>query len=86
MAQARRSYEHESNQAAGGGRARVAALVALGAIAARAQGHMGHAQTAEMPSDLHYFDMTIMHHEQSVEMARLAQEKGTDPRVKAVAR
>lgn len=73
-----------------------AALVALSVVSA-AQGHTGHAgqqQTghaghgpaAEMPYDLHYIDMTIMHHEQGVEMARLAEEKGADARVKAFAR
>ncbi|HEU4597547.1 MAG TPA: hypothetical protein VFS10_20640, partial [Pyrinomonadaceae bacterium] len=69
-----------------------AALVAFGVVAAAAQdhtghagqagqqqtGHTGHGQMADMPYDLHYIDMTIMHHEQGVEMARLAQQKGTD--------
>ena len=49
-------------------------------------GHTGHGQTAGMPYDLHYIDMTIMHHEQGVEMARLAQQKGADARVKAFAK
>ena len=49
-------------------------------------GHTGHGQTPAMPYDLHYIDMTIMHHEQGVEMARLAQEKGTDARLKAFAK
>lgn len=78
----------------------VAALVALGVVSAAAQdhtghvgqagqqqsGHTGHGQAAGMPYDLHYIDMTIMHHEQGVEMARLAQEKGADARVKAFAK
>jgi uncharacterized protein (DUF305 family) len=77
-----------------------AALVALGVVAAAAQdhtghtgqtgqqqsGHTGHGKAAGMPYDLHYIDMTIMHHEQGVEMARLAQQKGTDARVKAFAK
>jgi uncharacterized protein (DUF305 family) len=49
-------------------------------------GHTGHGQMANMPYDLHYIDMTIMHHEQGVELARLAQEKGADARVKAFAK
>jgi uncharacterized protein (DUF305 family) len=49
-------------------------------------GHTGHGQMADMPFDLHYIDMTIMHHEQGVEMARLAQEKGQNARVKAFAK
>jgi uncharacterized protein (DUF305 family) len=78
----------------------VAALVAVGVVAAAAQdhtghagqaggqqaGHAGHGQMADMPYDLHFIDMTIMHHEQGVEMARLAQEKGADARVKAFAK
>ena len=78
-----------------------AALVALGVVTASAQdhtghagqtgqqqqaGHTGHGQAAGMPYDLHYIDMTIMHHEQGVEMARLAQQKGADARVKAFAK
>ncbi len=48
--------------------------------------HTGHGQTADMPFDLHFIDMMIMHHEQGIEMARLAQEKGADARVKAFAK
>ena len=82
------------------GAALVVALVALSVVTAAAQGHTGHAgqtgqqqpghtghgQAADMPYDLHYIDMTIMHHEQGVEMARLAEEKGADARVKAFAK
>ena len=74
-----------------------AALAALTVAPAAAQdhsghtgqqqaGHTGHGQTAGMPYDLHYIDMTIMHHEQGVEMARLAQQRGADARVKAFAK
>ena len=62
------------------------AFVALSVATAAAQEHTGHGQMADMPYDMHYIDMTIMHHEQGVEMARLAQEKGTDARVKAFAK
>ena len=72
-------------------------LAAGFAAAARAQGHTGHTgqqqqtghtghgQMSDMPFDLHYIDMTIMHHQQGIEMARLAEEKGQSARVKAFA-
>lgn len=77
-----------------------AVLFAVGVVPAAAQdhsghtgqagqqqtGHTGHGQAADMPYDLHYIDMTIMHHEQGVEMSRLAQQKGADARVKALAK
>ena len=47
--------------------------------------HTGHTQSGDMPYDLHYIDMTMMHHEQGVEMARLAEGKSQDARVKAFA-
>lgn len=49
-------------------------------------GHAGQAQSGDMPSDLHYIDMMVMHHEQGVEMARLAEEKGQNAAVKAFAK
>jgi uncharacterized protein (DUF305 family) len=67
------------------------ALAAGASAAAVAQDHTGHTghqgqgQTGQMPYDLHYIDMTLMHHEQGVEMARLAQEKGQSAKVKAFA-
>ena len=48
--------------------------------------HSGHMRSGDMPYDLHYIDMTIMHHEQGVEMARLAEGKGADARVRAFAK
>jgi uncharacterized protein (DUF305 family) len=75
----------------------VVALLALSVVTAVAQdhtghtgqkptSHTGHGQMSDMPYDLHYIDMTIMHHEQGVEMSRLAQQKGTDARVKTFAK
>lgn len=78
----------------------VAAVIALGVVNAAAQGHTGHTgqtgqqqtghtghgQMANMPFDLHYIDMTIMHHQQGIEMARLAEQKGQNARVKAFAK
>jgi len=49
-------------------------------------GHAGQAQSGDMPYDLHFIDMMVMHHEQGVEMARLAEEKGQSAAVKAFAR
>lgn len=48
-------------------------------------GHTGHAQTGDMPYDLHYIDMMMMHHEMGLDMARMAEEKSQDARVKAFA-
>ena len=42
-------------------------------------------QTGDMPYDLHFIDMTIMHHQDGVEMAQLAQTKATTAKVKAFA-
>jgi uncharacterized protein (DUF305 family) len=79
----------------------VAAVIALGVVNAAAQGHTGHTgqtgqqqqtghtghgQMGAMPYDLHYIDMTIMHHQQGIEMARLAEQKGQNARVKAFAK
>ena len=78
-----------------------AALIALTAVTAAAQAHTGHTgqtgqqqqaghtgqgQAGAMPYDLHYIDMTIMHHQQGVEMARLAEQKGQNARVRAFAK
>lgn len=59
------------------------------AVSVNAQDHTGHStqgQSGEMPYDLHYIDMTLMHHEQGVEMARLAEQKGRSAQVRAFAR
>jgi len=42
-------------------------------------------QMSDMPYDLHYIDMTIMHHEEGIEMAQLAQTKAVNAGVKAFA-
>lgn len=70
-----------------------AAFVIAGAVAAGAHDHTGHAghnaggvQAGDMPYDLHYIDMTIMHHQQGIEMARLAEGKAQNARVKAFAK
>lgn len=42
-------------------------------------------QMADMPYDLHYIDMMIMHHQDGIEMAQLAQSKAVNAKVKAFA-
>ena len=42
-------------------------------------------QTADMPYDLHFIDMMIMHHQEGIEMAQMAQTKSQNPKVKAFA-
>ena len=39
----------------------------------------------DMPYDLHFIDMMIVHHQEAVEMADLAKTKSTNPKVKAFA-
>lgn len=70
----------------------LAAVIAVGVYAAQTQvraqdhaGHTGQAQKGDMPYDLHFIDMMVMHHQQGIEMSRLAQEKGQSARVKAFA-
>lgn len=48
-------------------------------------GHTGHMQSGDMPYDLHFIDMTVMHHRHGIEMAKLAEEKAEHPQVKAFA-
>ena len=48
-------------------------------------GHTGHMQSGDMPYDLHFIDMMMMHHQQGIEMARLAEGKAQNARVKAFA-
>jgi uncharacterized protein (DUF305 family) len=40
---------------------------------------------ADMPYDLHFIDMMIMHHQEGVEMAQMAQTKSQNPKVKTFA-
>lgn len=42
-------------------------------------------QMQDMPFDLHFIDMMIMHHQEGVEMAELAQTKAQSAKVKAFA-
>lgn len=69
----------------------VAVVLTVGASAAATlaqdhTAHTGHGQTSDAPYDLHYIDMTLMHHEQGVEMARLAEQKALNAQVKAFAK
>ena len=49
------------------------------AISSRAQ------QMGDMPYDLHFIDMMIMHHQEGIEMAQMAQTKAVGAKVKAFA-
>ena len=42
-------------------------------------------QMGDMPYDLHFIDMMIMHHQEGIEMAQMAQTKAVNPKVKALA-
>lgn len=42
-------------------------------------------QMSDMPYDLHFIDMTIMHHQDGIEMAQLADSKAVNAKVKAFA-
>ena len=42
-------------------------------------------QVGDMPYDLHFIDMMIMHHQEGIEMAQMAQTKTKSPKVKAFA-
>lgn len=59
----------------------LALVVTLGnfAISSRAQ------QMGDMPYDLHFIDMMIMHHQEGIEMAQMAQTKAQNAKVKAFA-
>lgn len=42
-------------------------------------------QMGDMPYDLHFIDMMIMHHQEGIEMAQLAQNKAQNAKVRAFA-
>ena len=42
-------------------------------------------QMADMPYDLHYIDMTVMHHQDGIEMAQIAQTRAVNTKIKAFA-
>ena len=54
-------------------------LSVLSVINVRAQ------RMQDMPYDLHFIDMMIVHHQEAVEMADLAKTKSTNPKVKGAA-
>ena len=61
-------------------------VVALAIIIMAASSRTGSAQQmGDMPYDLHFIDMTIMHHQEGIEMAQLAATKAANARVKAFA-
>ena len=70
------------------------AVFTMGAEApVMAQGHTGHtsqatgqAHSGDMSPGLHFVDMMMMHHQQGIEMARLAEEKSPNADVKSFSR
>ena len=61
-------------------------IVALAIIVMPAGNRISSAQQmGDMPYDLHFIDMTIMHHQEAVEMAQLAATRAASARVKAFA-
>ena len=61
-------------------------VVALAIIVMTTGNRTGSAQQmGEMPYDLHFIDMTIMHHQEGIEMAQLAATRAASARVKAFA-
>ena len=48
--------------------------------------NQGSSQMSNMPYDLHFIDMMMMHHRQGTAMARLAERKGSTPALKAFAK
>lgn len=68
-----------------GGVAFVFLLAAVVVAGAQQEHDMGGMRMGDAPYDLHFIDMMMMHHQQGIEMARLAQEKGQSAKVKAFA-
>ena len=61
-------------------------VVALAIIVMTASNRTSSAQQmGDMPYDLHFIDMTIMHHQEGIEMAQLAATRAANARVKAFA-
>jgi uncharacterized protein (DUF305 family) len=63
----------------------VSATVAVSGIRTQAQ-NQSSSQMGDMPYDLHFIDMMIMHHRQGTAMARLAERKGSTAALKAFAK
>ena len=60
-------------------------LLFAAAIAVSAQNNMSGMQMQDMPYDLHFIDMMVMHHSQGIDMARLVDDRSTNPKVRAFA-
>ena len=58
-----------------------ALVVALSIFSTKSRGQ----QMGDMPYDLHFIDMMIMHHQEGIEMAQMAQTKAIGAKVKAFA-
>ncbi len=63
----------------------VSVMVAVSGTQTQAQ-NQSNSQMGDMPYDLHFIDMMIMHHRQGIAMARLAERKGSTAALKALAK
>jgi uncharacterized protein (DUF305 family) len=59
----------------------VSAFIVIGGSGAKVAAQ----QMSDMPYDLHFIDMMVMHHHEGIEMAELAQTKAQSAKVKAFA-
>lgn len=62
-----------------------AATLALVVALSMFSSSSGAQQMGDMPYDLHFIDMMIMHHQEGIEMAQMAQTKAQNAKVKAFA-
>ena len=62
-------------------------LVAVSALALAIvlNGRVTAQQMGDMPFDLHFIDMMIMHHQHGIEMAQMVESRSNNPRLKAFA-
>jgi len=63
----------------------VSVTVAVSGTQTQAQ-NQSSSQMGDMPYDLHFIDMMIMHHRQGIAMARLAERKGSTASLRAFAK
>ena len=63
----------------------VSVTLMVSGVQAQAQ-NPASSQMNNMPYDLHFIDMMVMHHRQGIAMARVAERKGTTPALKAFAK
>ena len=60
-------------------------LLFAAAVAVSAQNNMSGMKMQDMPHDLHFIDMMVMHHHQGIDMAKLVDSRSANAKVKAFA-